>query len=541
MKKISIFILIFFIATKLSFAGIEIELNKVDAQRFPEIETVTTIFEEGRPKAFNLKKEMPNLSIFEQGKKQKIKSISPLNDLYPSSILLIYLTKEINQGDIKNVREKVIEKFSNVKPFKNFTLIFYPPRSIIEEEFWGKVNIFWDEDSLLHCINYFGVGSDVELYEIIIKQMRKYKDAEEDVKIFAVGRTEQKGKNYKSLLFKFNRRLDHQYQIIYETNNLPFTGDDREVFATLSYKGSETKSNLAFYTATVEKTTGIATDENYQLATKYLEEGKIEEGIGLLKETIKLNPENKQALLQLALEYQKMGMYDEAMKYYKKVLEIEPENIEAEEAIVAIEKITLVEKPRETIVKKPSEKEKYKVALSLYNQGNFQEAIKIAEEILRDNPEDETAIYILKKSKGAILYGKKAFDVYESGYYYFKKGDYKKSEQMYKSAISLNPNLILAYYWLARIYYETDNFSNAYLKWKETLKKKPDYRESAYWAKKSVGAKTFGREAFNLFEQGWNFYSQGNIVEAERKFKEALKMNKNFGLAEYWMKKCRRR
>ena len=99
--------------------------------------------------------------------------------------------------------------------------------------------------------------------------------------------------------------------------------------ALIYYAIPDEQNSLKYMLEAGEK--GYRKDNEYlqNLATAYVEAGKPEEGIGMLKEILKNRPSDMNLLNMLAESYYDIKKYDDAISYFDKILEIDKNNAEA--------------------------------------------------------------------------------------------------------------------------------------------------------------------------------------------------------------------
>ena len=63
----------------------------------------------------------------------------------------------------------------------------------------------------------------------------------------------------------------------------------------------------------------------------------------------------------------------------------------------------------------------------------------------------------------------------------------------------------------------------------------PHYPRAQYFFDKVEASIKYGKEAYNLYEQGFNEYEKKNFGKAIDYYREAIKLNSRFVEAYYWM------
>ncbi len=124
---------------------------------------------------------------------------------------------------------------------------------------------------------------------------------------------------------------------------------------------------------------------------------------------------------------------------------------------------------------------------------------------------------------------------YRLGYNSYEKGNYEESLIYFLNSIKEYPDLIDSNYWAARVFYETDDLENSLFYWKRVLELDPNYPRAQYFHDKVQASVNFGKEAYNLYEQGYNEYERKNYGRAIDLYREAIRLNPRFTDAYYWM------
>ncbi|MBP9015136.1 MAG: tetratricopeptide repeat protein [Candidatus Atribacteria bacterium] len=153
------------------------------------------------------------------------------------------------------------------------------------------------------------------------------------------------------------------------------------------------------------------------------QEGRKEEAIQFFVEAVTTKPNFTKAWFWLARTYQEEEMIDEAIWAWKKVVQLEPDNTQAK--------------------------------------------------------------YFLEKCENWKKYGKDAWENYEQGYLKFENKDYSAAIKLFQQAISINPNMDKAYYWLGMAYFETKDYQNAIRALEKYLSLQPNDKAAQYWLKEA--------------------------------------------------------
>jgi tetratricopeptide (TPR) repeat protein len=124
---------------------------------------------------------------------------------------------------------------------------------------------------------------------------------------------------------------------------------------------------------------------------------------------------------------------------------------------------------------------------------------------------------------------------YRLGYNSYEKGNYEQSLIYFLNSIREYPDLIDSNYWTARVFYETDDLENSLFYWGRVLELDPDYPRAQYFYDKVKASIKYGKEAYNWYEQGYNYYHGRNYDRAIDSYRQAIKLNPGFIEAYYWL------
>lgn len=123
---------------------------------------------------------------------------------------------------------------------------------------------------------------------------------------------------------------------------------------------------------------------------------------------------------------------------------------------------------------------------------------------------------------------------YRLGYNSYQKGDYEQSLTYFLNSIKEYPDLIDSNYWAARVFYEADDLENSLFYWERVLNLDPNYPRAQYFYDKIQASIKYGKQAYNLYEQGYNYYESKNFNQAIDSYREAIRLNPRFAEAYYW-------
>ena len=123
---------------------------------------------------------------------------------------------------------------------------------------------------------------------------------------------------------------------------------------------------------------------------------------------------------------------------------------------------------------------------------------------------------------------------YRLGSNSYQKGDYEQSLTYFLNSIKEYPDLIDSNYWAARVFYEADDLENSLFYWERVLNLDPNYPRAQYFYDKIQASIKYGKQAYNLYEQGYNYYESKNFNQAIDSYREAIRLNPRFAEAYYW-------
>jgi Tfp pilus assembly protein PilF len=182
------------------------------------------------------------------------------------------------------------------------------------------------------------------------------------------------------------------------------------------------------------------------------------------------------------------------------------------------------------ISQKPYNAEKYfKDGVSLYEAGQYQQAIEAYKKAVQLDPESADANYNLGMSYSSL-------------------GQYKEAIEAYKRAIRIKPDYEAAYYNLGHAYSNLKQYDNSVKAFRDAIRRKPDYVEAYYGlgnayldsGKDEKAVHTF-EEAIRLkpdnpyayFNLGLLYFPAGPHAEAIDAFTQAIVRDPRYAEAYY--------
>jgi tetratricopeptide (TPR) repeat protein len=171
-----------------------------------------------------------------------------------------------------------------------------------------------------------------------------------------------------------------------------------------------------------------------------------------------------------------------------------------------------------------------------YDTGQGEKALQQAEEIKRIQPDDDIELdWFARRTQRISLYGKEAFDNYESGYNSYIAKNYREAIRYLEQAISLAPAFDDAHYYLALSYYHYGDLPSAIQHWEETLRLDSFDTNARIYLNKALEEHKYGRDAVWSFNEGYKHYIAGEYEEALVEFKKSTNLNPNFEKARTFL------
>ncbi len=254
--------------------------------------------------------------------------------------------------------------------------------------------------------------------------------------------------------------------------------------------------------------------------------GATKDAIVFFQKALLMNPKSETPYIELYKIYQLLGQNDKAKEIIQKGYKALPKNGEINQMYSALNSDKI--------------NEKYDIALSYLNSGEFEKAIAVYNQIEPKNTEVYQAI----------------------GNCYRQLGDFKNAISNYKKSIELSPDDSDAYYALGVAYLESNNQTKAkdafklsvqkdsknlkskkmlsYIEQKEvgkTLDIAYDYFEKKNYAQAlkylNSASETFPNDPKVFFYRGLTKEATGDIEGAVSDFKTTVKIDRNYFIAYY--------
>ncbi len=134
-----------------------------------------------------------------------------------------------------------------------------------------------------------------------------------------------------------------------------------------------------------------------------------------------------------------------------------------------------------------------------------------------------------------VSYEELSESLYRLAYSKYSQGEINAAIDYLEDSIAYNSNNIQARTYLMKIYYQVGQASKALQQAEEIKKIEPDNRELDLITKKSEQAATYGKEAFESYENGYHAYIDKNYMKAIQLLEHAIDLNPDFKNAHYYL------
>lgn len=228
--------------------------------------------------------------------------------------------------------------------------------------------------------------------------------------------------------------------------------------------------------------------------------GKLKESLLILQNLEKIEPDNAEVFLTIASIFSQLRDHSKAIKYFEKALEIErvQGHFDGESHDIMLD-----------------------LALEYENNNDFLGAIKVLEQILNSDPDNESAIY-------------------EIAFCYERIGDFDKCIAFYTQYIDNHPYSFTAWYNLGNIYFLkknvekalwaydyaiiiNENFSSAYFNMGNTLMQVDEFDRAIEAYKKCLDIDE--EDDLALCYLGEALERKGELIDALVAYNKAIKIN----------------
>lgn len=174
---------------------------------------------------------------------------------------------------------------------------------------------------------------------------------------------------------------------------------------------------------------------HYKIGLAHLDEQNVQQAYVAFQEAIELNPGDKDALYALGHVYFLQGRYDQAEETFKKILKLEK---------------------------------------------RYPRANNYLGKVYERKGDLDAAIAQYRKALADPLYLTPDLSYYNLGVAYHLKGELDSSIESFRQAVRVNPEHILAYYHMAQVLTEKENYAEASSVYKEILRRFPESPEARY-------------------------------------------------------------
>lgn len=154
------------------------------------------------------------------------------------------------------------------------------------------------------------------------------------------------------------------------------------------------------------------------------------------KKSLELDPKNSETAYYVALAYSNAENFTQAKTYAQKALSLNPNNQNAKELLTYV-----IEQENTMLADK---------AITLFDQGQYAQALGILNKVIAQDPKDSNALYY-------------------RGMVYDQQKNYQAAINDYKKALQYNPQMIIANYSIAIDYDYLSQFANALSYYKKYL------------------------------------------------------------------------
>ncbi|HOO56032.1 MAG TPA: tetratricopeptide repeat protein [bacterium] len=235
---------------------------------------------------------------------------------------------------------------------------------------------------------------------------------------------------------------------------------------------------------------------------KYMELSQYRKAVGEYKKAIEKNGETAELLLKIAGAYDSEKWYGRSVQYWERYIQNYPDGPKAEYARKkaaenrrwlginfynlgeGMDKV--IHQLKIAIRHDPGLLEAYYWLGRIYiEDGKFDEAVEILEELVTRDGGNPKAKWLLKEANGMKEIGGEAYVAYREGYKLYEEGKYNEAIKKYESAIDNNPKFVKAYMWIARIEQEQELFEQSAKTWEKVLDLDPGNKRAEWFLRLS--------------------------------------------------------
>ena len=251
--------------------------------------------------------------------------------------------------------------------------------------------------------------------------------------------------------------------------------------------------------------------------------------------------------------YYKNGQYRQASAVFEKVLFLDPSHRKAKVYL----KTKIPQKVYEN--KKGGIKELYRQAYSHYDNGNYEQAKTVFEEIRAIDPTQKKAKHFLEVKLPQMAQQGVLAPLYSQAIRYFERGDYETAEGMFEEILVRDPYQQKAKEYLTQripqakrksqqkrigyLYGEAQerlsrgNFEGANKAFKEILSIDPSQEKAKKYVEEIIPQKTKANIIASLYDQAIAYYKKGYYERANTLFEKILYLDPNEAKAREYVQK----
>lgn len=355
----------------------------------------------------------------------------------------------------------------------------------------------------------------------------------------------QEGRDRKNERELANAALKLKMAFFLDTTNYRIPRELAEMFGEegkkLLNEGSTEEANECFKSAIIWYKNALSlfsksADLHNMLGSLYEEVKDFPNAIEHYQEAIKTDHEYRWAYANLASVYGEQGEEEKAITILKKVLSIKPDYVAAIQRLARFYRTRFPDKTHKLVYKMQKElsgETLYYVGESLYNQGKYQEGVALSKEWISKAP-TRWGYKVLAEGYLQMQQFDKAIESYKKGFevvdkdknkkkyflqdiaiVYRLKGEFKKALELVQEGLESDPESKYLLSTCALTYLSAGKYEKALETWNGILKDAPPDDD---WINKN--------KDWIFANIGFCHYKMGNLKEAEKRAKDALKIGK---------------